>query len=263
MINKTKLLCMVIAGAWAFRPHGGDPNTMRCFSMSFKYTVCDKPGQCMEAGPMDYTNRIFLYDDLVMYELPYGFATGTTGREPDTSEIRYSYFVFRRDSSRGVEYDLHYPDSVRHRQVASVLHGMGGFKDDEKGGFFDRRSSPFLYKQWDVANGNLMEVYLLGDSAHIAPSDTLWLFYSDRYGMLPGNLLAKHDKDSLPKMRLVRMRARFVIPPEQQRSAQNGFVPDHGEINWKMEETAFFNRDSAMMYFSKYERYCGSAGARR
>jgi len=270
------LVVPVIVGGWGLRLTGdsrvrrsgdgqarADDNTIRCFSMSFTYSVCDKQGKCLEGGPMNQTNRIFLYNDLVMYELPYGFATGTMGREPDTSETRYSYFIYRRDSSMGVEYDLHYPDSVRHRRADSVLRGISGFKDEDKSGFFDRTSSPLLYKSRDAANGNLMEVYLLGDSGHIAPSDTLWLFYSDRYGMLPGSLLARHDRDSLPKMRLVRMRARFVIPPEQQRSIQNGFMPDHGEINWKIQETAFFNRDSAMMFFGKYEGYCGAGGGRK
>lgn len=291
MINSTNLLRIlllilpVIAGAWGLRDVNGggarlptplsapltrlsptptptppDKADLHCYLLVMKFPIYDKNGK---EGPNDFfngTNKVFLYRDLAMFEIPYGYDSGVVNNgQPVVHETRYKYFVFHKDSSSGIEYELHYPDRALHLKVDSERRYIGGFTDTTKTGVFNTQGKfPLVSSQRDVSAGSLLEIYKIVDPKHPADGDSLWLWYSDRFGMLPANLFFVHDKDSLPQMRLVRVHLQVHF---HDGAAMPGdpAIPDHGDIFWKIEETPFFNRDSAAIYFSKYQTYLDSS----
>ena len=300
MIKNTNLLRIlllilpVVAGAWGLRDLGGRPTPpplgmtppltmlmpppllpptmpplppdkadLHCFLLSMKFPIYDKQGNKL---PMEYFNgfnRVFQYHDLAMFEIGYGFDSGRVGDGPPVvSGTRYKYFVFQRDSASGIEYELRYPDRALHLKVDSERRYIGGFTDTSKTAWTKLQGDfPLLSSKRDVAGGSLQETYRVLDPKHPDDADTLWLWYSDRYGMLPAMLLFVHDLDSLPQMRLVRV---HLMVHFHDGAAMPGspVLPDHGEIFWKVEETPFFNRDSAAIYFTKYQRYLDSCRGR-
>lgn len=239
-----------------------DKKDLRCFSISFHLPYYDKQGRVVfdqgVIAPGSY--RVFLCKDLVMYEFPYVYVSGRDGMDPDTTETRYSYFVFHRDSIRGVEYDLHFPGKVKHPYVNSVRLLAPGFNPDGSLEYLNHVQRPAISRVCDTVNGNLTEAFLIRDSANGGNNDTLWLSFSDRYGVLPANALMMHDRDGLPNMRMVRLYLRWSCAGLP---AVNGIVLDHAEVLWKVEETPFFNRDSAMIFLNKYLAHCDSSRVAR
>jgi hypothetical protein len=262
--NSLRLLLLVLpvlAGAWGLRTPGvtrTEKEDMRCFVMTMKYPVYDKSGAWM-GDLLNNPHRVFLYRDLTMYELPYGFASGVDdGQTPTVYETRYQYFVFHRDSSSGLLYELRYPDRIPHRNVDSMVQPLSGLApaDTSRNILWVAAHSPRVYRQRDQAAGSLLEIYRMEDPKHPADRDSIWLWYSDRYAMLPAKLFLKQDKDSVAGMRLVQIHVQGHFHDVPANAGQ--VVPDHGEFIWKIEETTFFNRDSAMIYFGKYQAYCDS-----
>lgn len=237
-----------------------DKADLHSYLLSMKFPIYDKQGKEVPNDFFNNTNRVFQYHDLCMFEIPYGYDSGSVNNGPPVvHEDRYKYFVFHRDSSFGIEYELRYPDRALHLKVDSQRRFVGGFTDIQKNGMFNMQGKPpLLSSQRDEAGGSLLEIYRLLDPKYPADGDTVWLWYSNRFGMLPANLFYIHDKDSLPQMRLVKIHVKvhFHDVPASP-GAQDG--PDHGEIFWKIEETPYFNRDSAAIYFTRYQTYLDSS----
>lgn len=255
--NSLRMLLLalpVLAGTWALRT----PD-IRCFVVTMKYPVYDKGGVWL-GDLLSDPHRVFLHRDLVLYELSYVVASGVDdGRTPTVYETRYQYFVFHHDSTSGLLYELRYPDKILHRKVDSMLRPIGGLKPGDttqKSLFWMAAHSPLVYRQLDQAAGNLIELHWMEDPKHPGEKDSIWLSYSNRYTMLPANLFSANDKDSVSGMQLVGVHVQNHFHDLPANTGQP--VPDHGDLIWKIEETPFFNRDSAMIYFNKYQAHCDS-----
>ena len=267
MITYTKLLALLLligGGALGVRnTPPSDTQDLRCFVFTVKFPMYDARGNSIPNDLFNNTHRVFIYHDLAMYELSYGFDSGRVNDGPPiVSETRYKYFVFHKDSASGIVYELRYRDRFIRGNVDSMSKQLGGLTDTGKTRSIFNGQFPLLYSKWNDGGGTRLEAYKIPDLKHPEDRDTLWLLYSDRFGLLPRNLchIRDGDDDSLSPMKLAQVRVQVHfhdVPPAPGYSYE---LPYHGEFLWKVEETPFFNRDSAAMYFAKYQTYLDSGG---
>jgi hypothetical protein len=189
------------------------------------------------------SRRLYMTGDLMMYALPYEFATGVDGVQT-SSGTGMQYFVFDRGGSSGIRYDDHHPEET------------GPFSIDS----FRRSITPYLEQYGLSKKGigrlvsavshapTLKEVYCdINMEAH-PNNDSCYVTYSDRFDFLPREMSLSYTMDSLYRKRLCEFK--MVITPG--RDKRTNRIPGRSEWTWKLEELTDFNRDSIQFYFSKY-----------
>ena len=241
MIKTTVLLFVFLLSLNAVNPP--DKRAIRCFARSFYVTVADSLGN-FHTTPIE-DGRVFVCGDLRMIEYVTHFMEH---RPPDTDryEDRYSYLVFQKDSLTGIEYQAKWPDSTERRSVVSatkarmsndalVVHLLG--------------TQPHLVSSGeDPRTGMLTEVYTrIGDGARDVV--TCRLYFSKRLEGLPSFESLSPYLDSVRGARLFKVKCNIDsgFSKEQKR------VIPKTEFLWKIEEKAFFNRDSIYVYFARYK----------
>lgn len=225
-----------------------DTKSIRCFRFTFAVPMIDSTGKFLGTHPM-IDERTFVCGDLIMFE------TVTEGMEhypPDSDRYFkwYNYLVFEQDSAVGMQYEGRYPDSVRRCRMDSVLlsrRGNEGLPMQMLG------KTPHLVSSTiDRGTGIRVETYTqLGDSVK-RDEDSCILFFNDRLKILPGIVALSPTLDSIRGSRLFEVKFKFGSFYSKERKV----TIDPYSFSWKMEEQAFFNRDSALLYFNRYLRDC-------
>ena len=243
-MRKCSLLLLILLTSGFMDKNPPDKKAIRCFRFTFSVPVIDKQGKS-HGNYLAGDRRMFVCGDLVMLEHT---IDGMEHREPDSDRYFkwYSYLVFQRDSALGIEYQTHYPDSsCRHRMDSVFKMQMTGE------GLPLKMIGPrphLVASTKDESTGMRTETYTrLGDSAQ-HDEDTCLLVFSDRLAALPPIMSLSPSLDSARGSRLVEIKCMFG----RQFSKQYQVSVDPYFFSWKMEEQAFFNRDSALLYFNRY-----------
>jgi hypothetical protein len=284
MIKNTNLLRIllltlpVIAGAWGLRDIGGRPTllptstpllptlttsttlltstplltptpdkrSIHCFIRSFHITTADDQG-IPHTTPI-FEDRVYVCGDLWMME---SVTHSMEHRPPDTDryEDYYAYLVFEKDSLTGIEYQSKWPDSTSKRAVDASTT-IRRANDTMVLGILGRQRHLVTSVQ-DPHTGVLTEIYTrLWDQPRDV--DTCRLYYSKRLEGLPFFESLSSYLDSTHNARLFEVRVTIDSGFSQQLKRMVG----KGEMLWKLEENAFFNRDSIYGYFTRYVRDC-------
>lgn len=223
-----------------------DAKSIRCFRFTLSVPMIDGQGK-FHGTQVVVDERTFVCGDLVLFE------TTTEGMEhypPDSDRYFkwYNHLVFERDSAIGVQYEGRYPDSIRRCRIDSVLasrRGNDGLPMQMLG------KTPHLVSSTaDPRTGLRVEIYTrLGDSVK-RDEDTCTLYFSDKLKTLPWFVALSPSLDSARGSRLYAINCQFGSFYSKERQ----LTIDASAFSWKMEEQAFFNRDSALLYFNRYLR---------
>lgn len=242
MIKTTSLLFVFLLSLNA--PNPPDKRSIRCFTKSFRLAIGDSLGNYATMPTMMDDERVFVCGNLQMIE----YVTHSMEHrppDPDRYEDWYSYLVFEKDSLTGIEYEAKWPDSTRRRSVdfatkarrmndALVVNLLG-------------RQPHLVSSVQDPGSGMLTEIYTrLGDGGRDV--DTCRLYFSKTLEDLPAFESLSPYLDSARGVRLFEVRCTIDSGFSKEK---NTMLPK-SELRWKVEEKAFFNRDSIYGYFTRY-----------
>jgi hypothetical protein len=252
MVKTTSLLFVFLLSLGA--PDPPDKRSIRCFTRSFHLATADSLGNYHTIPTLLDDERVFVCGDLRMIEDVTHFMEH---RPPDTDryEDLYSYLVFEKDSLTGIVYQAKWPDSTRRRTVEPVTKARMS-NDTMVVGILGRQ--PHLVSSVrDPNTGMLTEIYTrLGNQP--SDRDTCRLFYSKPSEGLPFFESLSPYLDSARGARLFEVRCTFDSGFSERLNRWVG----KSALLWKVEENAFFNRDSIYGYFARYARECRGTDGR-
>jgi hypothetical protein len=241
---RKSLLFLILVLSRLTDPNPPDKKAIRCFRFTFNVPMIDKQGKYL-GSYLASDRRMFLCGNLMMVE---GVIESMEHIPPDSNRYfkSYTYLVFQRDSALGIKYETAFPDSSRRYRTDSVLALLRlneGLPLELIG-----RQPHLVVSTNDKSSGTRTETYTrLGDSAQ-RDEDTCVLVFADQLTTLPWYLALSPTLDSARGSRLVSIKCSFG----RQYSPVQKMMIDPYTFSWKMEEQAFFNRDSALLYFDRY-----------
>ena len=242
MIKTTSLLFVFLLSLNA--PNPPDKRSIRCFAKSFRLAIVDSLGNYATMPTMMDDERVFVCGDLQMIE---SVTHSMEHRPPDSDRYEdwYSYLVFEKDSLMGIEYEAKWPDSTRRRSV-DIATKARRMNDVLVVNLLGRQ--PHLVSSiQDPKSGMFTEIYTrLGDQPR--DRDTCRLYFSKTLEALPSFESLSPYLDSARGARLFEVRCTIDSGFSKEKNRMIGKTG----LYWKIEEKAFFNRDSIYGYFTRY-----------
>lgn len=201
--------------------------TIRCWQVSCRLPVYNQQEQADTSVTL--SRRLYMDGDLLMYEFS-----------------GYQYFVFKKDSLSGIEYNDHHPELARAFGVDSLKHALIPYLNQF--GLFKKGIGRLVSTVSRASSGQLKETYYDINWGKHPNSDSCYVTYSDRFDFLPREMSLAPALDSLYQKRLCELK--MVITPSFDK--QTNRMIGRGELICKLEEVSDFNRDTIQSYFSRY-----------
>lgn len=211
-----------------------DTSTGNILGIRLTYTM---PLGNWDASLQDFTSsyEVYYYNEMTMYKFPFTYDSVVNG-ELKLEEKRFSYFVFRKDSTYGKLLIPQRPDiSNRRLRVDSVLHGklfetilfdtLAKIKADSS--FVDREKNTIKIYKFPVRANDLIDY-------------TVYLYYTEKLKDIPETFSKEMDQQNRAKLFRIRGIPGKALKPG---------LPVH-EVLYEMSEIEIANKEQLFNYFN-------------
>ncbi len=246
MIKSITALCLFLL-AWN-SPNPPDKKAIRCFRWTMSVPTIDPQGK-VHGNFLFIDKKIFVCDGVLMVQREVHHAEYVHDSLIKEEEWPL-YFVYQQDSATGFQYEVHFPDSVKRLYVDSTNRAEGISEPGPVA--LLGKTAHLVSGKKDSASGVLTEAYTGLGKGETSDEDTCYLYFSDRLKDIPACLTLDRSLDKLHQMRLVEVRCLIAAGF----SKEQNLMLDKFEVTWKLEEQPFFNRDTALTYFTRYQTDC-------